>query len=520
MPTNAELAATIDTLRQQVEALRAANQAAGQAPAAAGQAPAAAVPARRPPIDPQRGLLSLIPEFRGMPGENFREWLTNFQEVTTAMKLNDPDRMDLIPLVLKDSAHDVFSGLTVAEKADFVTLKGTLTTKFMSASHLSDSLFHLFNRKQLPYETVCEYGVALRKLGRQAYPAQTEDQLNVSLAELFTRNALPQFQMALATANPQSVSEGIAVAQRIERIEPAASAIAAYSAQSSNSPAVAPMQAAVASAPSTPSQLDVLTQCFQFVKELNNTQQRGQGSNWSPRGQGTNSYRGRGGRTFDGRPICDFCSRPGHLAYSCYRRQGIENWNSRSRGRGRQEYQGGRGGYNYFDPRQQQSPQFFPRATPQAQQPQRVQGNQQSQQGYVTETDAYNSAATLIVEETGDLRAQIDSLRDELALMHARDSWSAAEQFQGMMMSEEVLEVEPPMALELSESSEGLVDEEIPDSPPGTPGATWFDEEFGSKVRVPEERVFEFASPAVTKPPEEQARQSSGKKGTKGSKHG
>ncbi len=481
MPTNQELGAQVAQLSNELTQLRAAQAAANVNPGVAAAPAAAAATPRRPLVDPQRGLLSLIPEYRGMPGENFWEWLTNFDEVTKAMKLSDADRLDLVPLVLKETAHDVLHALTDAEKADYAMLKTSLTTKFMTTAHLTDAMFRLFNRKQAPYETVCEYGVALHKLGRQAYPAQMEDQLNRSLAELFVRNSLPHFHVALAASNPQTILDGISVAQSVERIElPTAANLLSPAQLVASTPA-----------PSTsvqmPNQLEMLSQCFQFAKELNQMQQQtNQGGNrQSLRGQGATK---QGGRTVDGRLVCHYCEIPGHIMATCRRRQNDWSWNTQG-GRGRQD-NGGRSGYNQQWNRGQSCQQgnWLPQGS---------RFGQNNQQGFVSETDEYAQsnldpgAPTFQPNSppgtNSNLEERLYRICNALSLIQMRGARVHQEQYQGIMFcgneaqcpdSPTSVHLEAKSEVELSQSESP---EEMPESPRSpTPDAEWLQNEFRS----------------------------------------
>ncbi|MCP4540922.1 MAG: hypothetical protein GY832_27620, partial [Chloroflexi bacterium] len=220
MPTNAEIAQQVTALQAEIAALRAAQADQAQANPQGNQAQAQApVAARRAPLlDPHKGLLGLLPQFDGMPGADFREWITTFEKVLATMKLAAEEKMTLIPILLTDHATDVFSSLTATEKADFETLKTTLADKFVMPQHLTNSLFQLFDHKQKVYETVSEYGVALRKLGRKAYPDKSEAELGTSLTELFVRGILPTLQASLVSANPASLTEAISIAQWLESL--------------------------------------------------------------------------------------------------------------------------------------------------------------------------------------------------------------------------------------------------------------------------------------------------------------
>ncbi len=144
--TNAELAQQIAALQAQIAVIQAAQANQAQAaPGAVAQAPAAARHA--PLLDPQKGLLGLLPQFDGMPGSDFRNWMTQFNNVSAAMKLTADEKMTLIPILLTDQAQDIYPSLKAAEKVTFDALKTALANKLVTQTHLTNALFQLFNRK-------------------------------------------------------------------------------------------------------------------------------------------------------------------------------------------------------------------------------------------------------------------------------------------------------------------------------------------------------------------------------------
>ncbi len=142
MVSNAELAQQVTQLQAAVDALHQAQVPANAVgPTAAAQAPVAACCF----LDPQKGLLGMLPPFDGMPGSDYCTWVTNFDNVATAMKLTDDEKMTLIPILLTDQVQDSYLSLTAVQKANFDTLKCMLADKFVTQTHLTNALFQLYN---------------------------------------------------------------------------------------------------------------------------------------------------------------------------------------------------------------------------------------------------------------------------------------------------------------------------------------------------------------------------------------
>ena len=95
-----------------------------------------------------KGGISEITFFRGLPGENFSDWIKEFDLVARAEKWEEEVRALKLPTRLKDEALDIYETLTPEIQADYDQLRTELKKLLQPAEYSRLCLTELIERKQ------------------------------------------------------------------------------------------------------------------------------------------------------------------------------------------------------------------------------------------------------------------------------------------------------------------------------------------------------------------------------------
>ena len=257
-----------------------------------------------------------FPTFSGNASADVNSFLRQFNLTAAFYKLNSFQKADMLPLLLTGNANVWFS-TSALSSATFEQLSDALKKQFHTESDVWLLRQQLLNKKQAPNETVAQFASEIRKLC-QRLNVPTEESVNYLLnglkpelknyvilhrpktfAEAETHAKLRE---ALPEAKPKDRTDEIlnALAKMKNSEEPK---IAAY-----NAPFTTSQAPRAGYSQEKPLGRDEITQLIrQELRRSRNQQSQGQ------------DYRNR--RTFDGRPICNYCRKPGHVAYVCRKRQ-------------------------------------------------------------------------------------------------------------------------------------------------------------------------------------------------------
>ena len=258
---------------------------------------------------------SMIPKFSGAESEDVTEFLANFNRAARFYQFTNERKAEALPLYLTGNANIWFNTTPGLNHKTFDELAEALKAQFHSASDVWLLRQKLYDRKQLPTETVAEFAAAIRRLCQRIALPRPE------CLTLFIQNLRPELKNHVLLQRPASfeeaemhakMKESLPDPKQVDRTDEILHALAKLNKPPSPTPIVAAYAPPNADQRTHPPQgnhsltRDDITQIVRQEMRRANTR--------------LNPPTQRGRRTFDGRPICDFCSKPGHVLAVCRQR--------------------------------------------------------------------------------------------------------------------------------------------------------------------------------------------------------
>ena len=287
--------------------------------------------------------------FNGFPSEDVNEWLHQFERYSKFYNWSNLKRLDAISLLFGGSALAWFRTLPDETTSDFNALVEALKSRFGSQS--LDFLFRqeLYARKQGLNEPLAIYTEDIIRKAQRLSLSDT-DMMNVfvnglnhvikthvilnqpkTFAEAENLARLRDSVSKTSVHDTPHMSPSIAPQeQRIKELEGQVnllfslankSASSEFAHSNAVSTTTNPVSASI-HAINPPDEMqafknDITAAIQTGIKEAN----KGNNNN-HPRSRRSDTFgRGRNLRTTDGRPICNLCSRVGHVARSCWENQ-------------------------------------------------------------------------------------------------------------------------------------------------------------------------------------------------------
>ena len=108
-------------------------------------------------------MLSSLSRLGGAENEDFDEWLRKYNRYSDIMGYTEAEKATYLPLYLVNRAEIFFYDLSSSDQSDFTVISDKFKTKFSrQAPYMLEQ--ELYNRSQLPGESVDSYAAAIQKL--------------------------------------------------------------------------------------------------------------------------------------------------------------------------------------------------------------------------------------------------------------------------------------------------------------------------------------------------------------------
>ncbi len=285
-----------------------------------------------------------IHTFHGRADEDFKSWWELFELAALGNGWEEEKKLHMLPAMLRDTALDVYRDLPVATKNDYDLLTQALENALQPADYARFQSVHFHQRRQRVGESVVDYGTSLKKLLRNAYPDWDNDTRNQVLRDRFIDGLEPALKGLVLLNNPATFDDALAEGRRHEAqryyLAGYAPGYQVPMAGATSTHPVNPIQTALSSVnpmsyqstyqlPSVkrPSNGDTqglqrlvratLNAVQQIPQRITAAQTSARPASMGNRENLSINQPFRELWTTDGKPICSFCTRPGHIRREC-----------------------------------------------------------------------------------------------------------------------------------------------------------------------------------------------------------
>ena len=283
-----------------------------------------------------------IPIFYGRLTDDFGEWIENFELVAKSKGWADAKKARVLPTRLKENALEHFKDLDSAVSDDWSEAVKALKSKLNPAENLSFSCKELMQRKQGPSENVSEYGHAIKRLVKNAFPYLSVDDQDRIGKEYYVVGLKNHIGRAVMFHEPSTLKSAVDKAERHEaqlRVMESSefSSGSNYPVYALEAKKVEKEMSSIL--PPVTSKLNPNAEVFSAAEEKPRSAEmeeiltlkrrfdgffRSRDRNFNNRGTGRGFSHNppmRQRRALNGAPICDYCGVRGHIKAQCFKRQ-------------------------------------------------------------------------------------------------------------------------------------------------------------------------------------------------------
>lgn len=257
------------------------------------------------------------PSFSGDDKSDVKSFIDELNSKAAYNNADTTRKANLLPNLLTGNAKIWFQSSTHLSGKSYEEMCEALIQQFHTKTDEWVLMQQIANKKQMPKETVAEFASEIRRLSHKLDLPEKQRLTH------FLQGLRPELRNIVALREPTNLNDAEAYAKLkeslpdekpVDRTDEILKAIALS--KTLDEPRVAAINTPFTSHNSprtnTPherplSREDILQIIRQEFRRSRNQQAQGQ------------DYRNR--RTFDGRPICNYCRKSGHVAYVCRKRQ-------------------------------------------------------------------------------------------------------------------------------------------------------------------------------------------------------
>ena len=253
-------------------------------------------------------------KFYGEPGEDIEKWLRSFDRVAKANNWSQKRQCDILPAFLRDRAAEFYDEIADSEKLDLSSLKIVLLEHFMPKEARRFYYADLYARKQGISEPDDDFGRSIQQLVRRAYAEMPVEHQDTLMREHFVNWLRPDLKRIVLISDPKSFTQALELAKWEEINNQIANGSAPWVKPSTQRN---PAPIAAMSTDHAPSdRLDhlegvveklALSLAEANMKQVHRRYRYDRKVNRNERNL----------RCSDGRPICNFCKKVGHVENRC-----------------------------------------------------------------------------------------------------------------------------------------------------------------------------------------------------------
>ena len=258
-------------------------------------------------------------KFFGEPGEDVEKWLKSFDRISKANGWTEKRQTEILPAFLRDRAAEFYDELSPRQQSQWEELKSALIEHFIPKEARRFYYADLYARKQGTTESAEDFGRVIQQLVRRAYSEMPLEHQTTLMREHFVNGLRPSLKCIVLISDPSDFNKALEVAKREEINDQVANGTAPW-VQSFTTPSAPTAPVAVISGEK---QLSDRMDRLESVVEKLTTALAESNIHTGPRagppnfGRKYNWSSSRNLRSTDGRPICNYCKRVGHVEREC-----------------------------------------------------------------------------------------------------------------------------------------------------------------------------------------------------------
>lgn len=252
-----------------------------------------------------------LPKFSGEPEEDVIEFITNYDRAAKFHKWSDGRKAEALPLHLLGTASVWFNTTPDLAEKSYAGIVDALKRQFHSTADLWLLRQKLNDRRQLPTETVTTYAADIRRISGRINLPRSE------MVNHFIQGLKPTLKSYVMLQQPQTIEEAETHAKLKESAPDPNSDKMDQVINLLTTQKQTPVVAAYSQANSTTQPQQNLPLSRDDVAQMVRQELRRANSGHRANNRGTPH---RNQRSFDGRPICHYCGKVGHIASVCRKR--------------------------------------------------------------------------------------------------------------------------------------------------------------------------------------------------------
>ena len=238
-------------------------------------------------------------KFYGYPNDDCLDWFASFERIARANEWDDAKCGRMVSAYLRGPAGDHFEKIDARDKTNYGVIKNTIIDRFSPADMRRSAYGNLAARKQGKMESVNEFASAIQRLVFRSFSTDVNNEvIEMTAREHFILGLRPELMRRVTMADPKTFSDAIRVALRDESLEEK----------------FAPQRVSAVEP-----QNEQMTQVIGLLTKLlekNNIS----GNHNHFRRNNRNENSGNRNKCINGRPVCNFCEKPGHIERKCWKK--------------------------------------------------------------------------------------------------------------------------------------------------------------------------------------------------------
>lgn len=258
-------------------------------------------------------------KFFGEPGDDIEKWLKSFDRISKANGWSQKRQCDILPAFLRDRAAEFYDELPDRQQNNLDELKTALIEHFIPKEARRFYYADLYSRRQGETEPSEDFGREIQQLVRRAYAEMPVEHQDTLMREHFVNGLRPALKRIVLISDPKDFQKALEVAKREEINDQVSNGSAPWvrSVPSSSQACAAPI-AAISGEQRLNDRMDRLESLVEKLAVAVAESKRpapekppnfGRKYNWNSSDRNL--------RCTDGRPICNYCKKVGHVEPKC-----------------------------------------------------------------------------------------------------------------------------------------------------------------------------------------------------------